>query len=346
MRSTLRSLRLLVPLLAAAALALSGCGGTAPKATSAGPDGKVSLKIAEPVHGVGYLPLYVGIQKGFFADEGLEVSTVTLQGGSAHTNAVLTNQAWAFIGGPEHNAFAQAKGASVKAIGNVVNRGNVYLVAPPDLTYGGDLGEFLRGKTIVTSAYGGTPNSITRYLLDKHGLKVPGDVTLIETGDAASMLTIVKSGQAQVAVTSEPILGQGVAQKIWAEPFYNVPKELGPYAFSTLNVKTDSLKSDPATAEKFARAMRKALTFTDKNRPETFEIARKEFPTFDPAVLQATLDRSYADDLWEFTGRITPESVKTCLDVVRSSGILKDSDKPVQYADIVDMTFVDKADAA
>jgi NitT/TauT family transport system substrate-binding protein len=330
--------------LTAAALLVSACGGPSPTHTSAtGAGGKVALKIAEPVHGVGYLPLYAGIQKGFFAAEGLDVSTVTLQGGSAHTNAVLAGSAWGFIGGPEHNAFAQAKGASIKAIANIVNRGNAYLVAPPGATYNGDLKAFLTGKTIVTSAFGGTPNSITRYLLDKVGLNATRDVKLIETGDLSSMLTIVKSGNAQVAVTSEPILGQGISQGIWAEPFYNVPKELGPYAYSTLNIKTDSIKSDPATVEKFTRAMRKALTYVDKNRPESFAVAHKEFPTFDPKMLQETLDRSYADNLWEFSGRITPAALDTCLNVVRSSGVLKDKDKPVRYADVIDMTYVDKA---
>jgi NitT/TauT family transport system substrate-binding protein len=327
-------------LLLIAFTALIACGKPAEPAGASG--AKVALKIAEPVHGVGYLPLYVGIQKGYFAAEGLDVSTVTLAGGSAHTNAVLTGQAWGFIGGPEHNAFAQAKGASVKAIVNIVNRGNSYLVAPKGASYDGNLAGFLKGKTIVTSSFGGTPNSITRYLLDKAGLKAGSDVTLIETGDPAAMLTIVQQGKAQVAVTSEPILGKGIAQGIWGEAFYNVPKELGPYAFSTLNIKTDSIKNDPASVEKFTRAMIKSLKFVDQNRDESFEIARKEFPTFEPDVLKATLQRTYDDSLWEFTGRITPASLDTALGVVRSSGVLKDKDKPVQYADIIDMSFVEK----
>jgi NitT/TauT family transport system substrate-binding protein len=60
-------------------------------------------------------------------------------------------------------------------------------------------------------------------------------------------------------------------------------------------------------------------------------------------MLQETLDRSYADNLWEFSGRITPAALDTCLNVVRSSGVLKDKDKPVRYADVIDMTYVDKA---
>lgn len=323
-------------------ITLAACGGPAGSGSTTSSDWKVALKIAEPSHSLGYLPLYVGIDQGFFTQEGLDVSTVTLQGGSAHTNAVLNGSAWAFIGGPEHNAFAEAKGANITALTNVVNRGNNYLVAAPGLTYNGDLGAFLKGKTIVTSAFGGTPDSIIRYLLTKYGLKVDSDVKLIETGDLSAMLSIVKQGQAQIAITSEPVLTQGVQQGIWAEPFYNVPKELGPYAYSTLNVKVDSIKSNPQLAEKFTRAVIKSLALVRDDHDAALAVARKEFPTLDPALLKTTLDRSYADSLWEYTGRITPQSVDTALAVVRAAGVLKDQDKPVQYSSIVDMTYVDK----
>src|ERR1700733_14317435 len=83
--------------------------------------------IAEPVHGTGYLPLYVAIAKGFFQD--LAVKIVTIESGSGHTNAVLTGQAFAFIGGPEHNAFAKAKGAELRSVVNCVDRGNNYFCA-------------------------------------------------------------------------------------------------------------------------------------------------------------------------------------------------------------------------
>src|SRR5215207_9653186 len=89
-----------------------------------------TLTVTEPVHGIGYLPLYVAIQKGYFADEGLAVRTLTIESGSVPTNAVLSGQAFAFIAGPEHTAFAKLKGGELRVIANVVQRGNLYYVAP------------------------------------------------------------------------------------------------------------------------------------------------------------------------------------------------------------------------
>ena len=71
------------------------------------------LLIAEPVHGTGYLPLYIGMAKNQFED--VTVKIVTIETGAGHTNAVLSGQAFAFIGGPEHCAYAKAKGAELRA---------------------------------------------------------------------------------------------------------------------------------------------------------------------------------------------------------------------------------------
>src|SRR3974377_2436677 len=69
------------------------------------------LPVAEPVHSTGYLPLYIAMAKGYFDD--VTVKIVTIESGSGHTNAVLSGQAFAFIGGPQHKAFAKDQGAAV-----------------------------------------------------------------------------------------------------------------------------------------------------------------------------------------------------------------------------------------
>ena len=81
------------------------------------------LLVAEPVHSTGYLPMYIAMAKGLFED--VTVKLVTIETGGGHTNAVLSGQAFAFIGGPEHNAFAKAKGAELRAVVHCVDRGNV-----------------------------------------------------------------------------------------------------------------------------------------------------------------------------------------------------------------------------
>jgi NitT/TauT family transport system substrate-binding protein len=86
---------------------------------------KHELLVAEPVHSTGYLPMYIAMANKYFAEADIEVKIVTIETGGGHTNAVLSGQAFAFIGGPEHNAYAKAKGAELRAVVHCVDRGNI-----------------------------------------------------------------------------------------------------------------------------------------------------------------------------------------------------------------------------
>jgi NitT/TauT family transport system substrate-binding protein len=297
--------------------------------------------IAEPVHGTGYLPLYIGMAKNLFED--VTVKLVTIETGGGHTNAVLSGQAFAFIGGPEHDAYAKAKGAELRAVVNCVDRGNVYYCAAKgEEPAGTDWPAYFKGKTVAVSPYGGTPNSITRYLLKKWNLDASSDVTLVETANSA-VLPVVKNKQAQIGVVTEPFITQGVRNGVWGEPFYNIPKEMGPYAYSTFNVRLDSIQKDPELVRAFVRGMMKSLKFVQDNHDESAEIAKAQFPTMAIDDLKATLNRSFADELWSKDGMISPAAWDTAKAVVMGAGILKID---VKYDEIIDMSFVDSLKAS
>ena len=304
---------------------------------------KHELLVAEPVHSTGYLPMYIAMAKDYFAEADINVKIVTIETGAGHTNAVLSGQAFAFIGGPEHNAFAKAKGAELRAVVHCVNRGNVYFCAEKGLEpQGNDFASFVKGKAIATGGYGGTPNSITRYLLKKWNLDAKSDVTVVETANSA-ILAAVKGKRAQIGCSTEPFITQGVRQNIWGEPFLNVPKELGPYAYSTINIRLDSIKKEPEVVRGFVRGMVKGLKFLYANKDESAAIAKKQFPTMPIEDLKATLDRSFADEMWSKDGIISRAAWDTGKAVVTEAGILK---ADIKYEEIIDMSFVESIRAS
>ena len=300
-----------------------------------------NLLVAEPNHTVGYLPLYVAMRQGYLAKRGIEVSLATLGGGAGPTNAVLSGQAFGFIGGPEHDAFVKLKGGDMKAVVNVVNRGNTYFVAKKGMSPkpGESMHDYLKGKAIAVTAYGGTPNSITRYMIAKAGLTL-SDVTIKEaTNDG--VVAAVKVGAAQIGSMNEPLLRKGIAEGIWDEPFYNVPKELGPYAYSVINIAGSQIRDNPERVKGFVLAMVEGLKDVYAHPDIALQIARKEFPTMAEEDLKATFDRAFADQIWSEDGMITPESWTTAESVVLQAGLLK---SPVAYEDIFDMQYVPKSD--
>jgi NitT/TauT family transport system substrate-binding protein len=190
--------------------------------------------------------------------------------------------------------------------------------------------------------YGGTPNSITRYLLAKWKLDAKLDLNLIEVPNSAVPAT-VRGGRATIAVSTEPMITQGIRSGLWGEPFFNVPKEFGPYAYSTINVRLESIQKEPDVVKGFVRGMLKGLKFLYASPAAAAEVAKKQIPTMRLDDLKATLDRSFADELWSRDGVVSREAWTTASTVVRSAQILKTD---VNYDEIIDMSFVDSVRAS
>ena len=295
------------------------------------------LTVAEPVHLIGYLPLYVAIHEGYFAQEGLDVSVVQATGG-AHVTAVVSGDAFAVIGGVDSYNFANAAGTSdpIIAICNCVNRANVYLFARKGLVPGDDMADFLRGRTIIAGRYGGSPNVLTRSLLVSLGLDPDQDVTLLENSDASTVTAMLRYGQGDIGNGGEPQISEGVTAGYFEEPFVAFP-DLGDYAYSVIGVKQSSMENDPDTCAAFVRAMLRALETVHTDRAVAEKVLEVEFPTLTAEGRKAALDRAYEDHLWSADGFISQQAVDTCMNAVRDSGLF---DGDWDYAKMVDMRFI------
>ena len=82
-----------------------------------------------------YLPLYVAMDEGFFAKEGLDVTKETAGAPSVALSAVISKSAQFSIHGPEWTAIAASKGAPVNIIANVVNGAAVWIATTPDFKF-------------------------------------------------------------------------------------------------------------------------------------------------------------------------------------------------------------------
>ena len=311
------------------ALALLPCAAFAEELTP--------ITVAEPVHLIGYLPLYLAIHEGYFAEEGLDVTVVQATGG-AHVTAVVSGDAFAAIGGVDSYHFANAAGTAdpILAICNCVNRANVYLFARKGLVPGDDMGEFLKGKTIIAGRYGGSPNVLTRYLVKTEGLDPDSDVTLLENADASTVTAMLRYGQGDIGNGGEPQISEGVTAGIFEEPFVAFP-DLGDYAYSVIGVKQSAIEEQPERCAAFVRALMKALHTVQTDRAAAERVLAIEFPTLTEEGKQAALDRAYADNLWSPDGWISEAAVNTAMTVLSTSGLY---DGTWNYADMVDLRFV------
>jgi NitT/TauT family transport system substrate-binding protein len=279
-----------------------------------------------------YLPLYVAIDEGFFTQQGLDLTKETAGAPTVALSAVISGSAQFSIHGPEWTAIAASKGAPVDVIANVVNGAAVWIAASPDFKFDGI--KSIKGQKIVTGLMPTTSTSLFMKLLKENGMDAKTDVEMIEVAIGTEPGPFLAK-QADVAVMYEPGLDQVVAKGM--KVVFGFPKTYGAYAFSTVTARNDV---DPDTAQRVVNGMEMAMRFMTKNEAKTVEIAKKEFPTLDPAVVEAAVKRMLADGVYPTSVDITAEALKVSMDTQIALGNLQGQP---DYKSFVVKKFIDPA---
>jgi NitT/TauT family transport system substrate-binding protein len=108
--------RFLLVATAALSLTAAGCGASGPQP---GADGTTELKVGViPI--VDVAPVYLGVQKGFFAERKLKLALETAQGGAAIVPGVVSGQYQFGFSNTTSLLLAGAQGLPVKAVANGV----------------------------------------------------------------------------------------------------------------------------------------------------------------------------------------------------------------------------------
>jgi NitT/TauT family transport system substrate-binding protein len=261
-----------------------------------------------------YLPLYVAIDEGFFAQQGLDLTKETAGAPTVALSAVISGSAQFSIHGPEWTAIAASKGAPVDIIANVVNGAAVWIATAPDFKFEGI--KDIKGQKVVTGLMPTTSTSLFMKLLKENGMDAKTDVEMIQVPIGSEPGPFIGK-QADVAVMYEPGLDQAVAKGM--KVVFGFPKTYGAYAFSAVTARNDV---DPDTAQRVVNGMEMAMRFMAGNEAKTIEIAKKEFPNLDPAVVEAAVKRMLADGVYPRSVDITADALKVSMDTQIALGNL------------------------
>ena len=261
-----------------------------------------------------YLPLYVAIDEGFFTQQGLDLTKETAGAPTVALSAVISGSAQFSIHGPEWTAIAASKGAPVDVIANVVNGAAVWIATAPDFKFNSI--RDVKGHKVVTGLMPTTSTSLFIKLLKENGMDAKTDVDMIQVVIGSEPGPFVAK-QADIAVMYEPGLDQAVAKGM--KVVLGFPMLYGAYAFSAVTARNDV---DPDTAQRVVNGMEMAMRFMASNEAKTVEIAKKEFPTLDPVVVEAAVKRMLADGVYPPSVDITAAALKVSMDTQIALGNL------------------------
>lgn len=263
---------LMVGLAAASVLALAACSSGTPDDGADAPSADEPTAITVGVIPiVDTAPIWLGVEQGFFSDEGLDVTVQPTTGGAASVPGVVAGSYDFAFGNYVSGMVANDQGLALKYVAN----GNTTagdpdfgaVIVPPDsdITSPADLA----GKTVSVNNLQNIGDTTIRTVVDDDG----GDSSTIEFVEVAfpDAEAALFNGQVDAAWILAPFLASAVSNGA----------EVISYNFSEFDPNLDiagyfttaaTFEEKPELVEAFQTAMNKSLEYADSHPDEVKQI--------------------------------------------------------------------------
>lgn len=150
---------------------------------------------------LGYSPLWVASNLGFFDREGLDVQVVLVSGADKSTMALLGGSVYISSGGTDTVVSAVEQGADLASIGGIINGLTHYIMGGKKFrTF-----EDLRGANVGSSGLTSGTAFVLRRVLRAKGLEYPRDYNLINVGGSAQAFISLTAGRIDAAIIAVPL---------------------------------------------------------------------------------------------------------------------------------------------
>jgi NitT/TauT family transport system substrate-binding protein len=277
------------------------------------------VTVNEALRTILYLPLYHGIEQGFFRDAGLDLRVVTGGTATAALAAMLSGEADFAQADPMYAPISREKGSDTKVVAQVVARIAVWGVTKDDSVKEMSAAS-IRGKRISTHPQPMTAWTYTMQAIKEFGLQPDKDVQVISSQPGTEIAPLL-SGQADFAMTLEPNVSQAVQQG--AHVVLSYPKLLGDQIFTGLMAREKYITENRDLVMAVVRGYQRAMNDI-RRRPDAAAIsAKKYFPQLNETVIQAAVKRMIDEDVLPNSVLVSEESWKKAIDVRVVAGDLK-----------------------
>lgn len=287
-------MRRLAAAVACLALALAACGGD--DGGGAAQEGPTTVKVGVlPISALA--PLYLGIEKGFFADGGLRVEPHVAQAGSALVPSVVSGEAQFAFGNVVSLLIASGKGLPVKIVAQgsqagpgassrfeaVITSKRSGIRRPADLA----------GKTVAVNALNNVGGLMISGALQKLGVDA-GRIRYTEI-PFPEVNAALDAGRVDAAYQTEPFLTQARrdGHRVVLEQYPTLAPKVPIAAYFT---SERYMKESPEVVQRFRAAMNRSLQYAAAHEREARAIVPK-FTKMPSALARDIVMPSWSTDL-------------------------------------------------
>ena len=299
----------------------------------------VKLRLSEVTHSVFYAPQYVALEKGFFAEEGLEIELINGGGADKVMVSVLTGEAEIGLAGPEACIYTLLEGRedSPRIFAQLTNCDGSFLVGRTDEDFSW---ENLRGKTIIGGRKGGVPEMTLEYTMRKNGVEPHVDAVVDTSVQFNMMAGAFTAGNGDYVTLFEPTAteveraGQGYI-------LCAIGEESGEIPYTAYFAAGSYMEEHSDVIQRFTNAVYKGQRWVaEHSDAEVAAALVSAFPDTDVDVLTTVVGRYRGIGAWSEAPVMKQEALERLETVMEEAGELQSR---VEFAELVDNSFAEKA---
>ena len=322
---------------------LALCGGGENKADPAQTKEKTKVSMAL-LRLTSSAPLFIAMDKGFFAEENLEVEPQWFD--AAHPIAVATASSQVDVGATGITASLFNMAASGQKLAIVADKGreqkgyssSALIVTADNYANGVTSLEALKGKRVGITQKGSTFHYMIGRMLETKGMNLD-DVQLIPLGKLSAVMAALESKQIDAAILNEPNISK-VQRAGYGKMVVQVG-DLIPYQTSAVFYAPNFVKNEDA-AVRFMKAYNKAVNYyydaaiAKKDAKQLDEVVAIVSKYVKAPVEDIKLGLPYIDR----DGKLLSSDIATQIEWYASHGMLKGK---LEAKDVANTSFLEKA---
>jgi NitT/TauT family transport system substrate-binding protein len=255
---------------------------------------KVSIGI--PGNGIGWAPMYIAIDQGYFKDEGLDLEVNQFKGGGTTIAALIGDGVNIVTLQPSTGMWASLRGQNVKSFVAMFAQYTQNLVVRREIAVKYRITEdsplkdriaALKGLTIGISVAGSAPDQLIRMLVRSGGMDPDRDVTITPVGSGPTKLAAYDKKVVDGFLHPSPLPEEAVLNHdgfALITPSKGDVPELNGFLGISLQSKGTWLQAHPELATKVAAAIWKAERFISEKPDAARELTYKHLTNIDRKV--------------------------------------------------------------
>ena len=306
------------------------------------------LRMTIPVPALVFYSIYVAQDKGYFADEGIEMEVVSTGGDGPDIDALIAGSVQFTTSAPNRLLNLYEQGKPLKAVMSVSNKMGIHCFMNKESAEKAGIKDGMAAtekfKRLKGMTIGGTRPGSFSYVIafdyaKRGGLVPQKDVKAVGVGGGPQMLAAVENKQVDAGCFASPLpeLAISRGKSVWfINNALDEDKAFSDFLFELVYVRPDYAKENPETVRKVLRAMVRGNDWILKATPaQHLEVLKKRFEAVDTKILLDSMSNVRAAIIP--SGCITPHAVQSAVEFMQRVGQLKGN---VPFNAVADNSFL------